>query len=306
MSKLNIKGQEVGRLLLTGLLFLIAAPFALLTQQPESSLTTSPGVMVVAVGRDDSVLAGGIGTGKIKPDAEVDVVPLAWLSSSGEWRGISCDENHPQNCHTFEREYLRKPHTYGVISADGRGATVNVEHMALDHECFGYGGQGTYSGAPIAYAAVAASSHDIFTDGDSAKRLTNHDAEPVRKAFAVAVGDKLDSTVELRIYSLRLEGHDLLAVQRAYQDYGSAPHGQVQLNFIFAIGQMSGGRFHLLSWQNRIDNDENEQILGVIHLKNGRDFLVNTVSHPEGQYFRVYGIQNGKVTLVYSGGGGSC
>jgi hypothetical protein len=33
---------------------------------------------------------------------------------------------------------------------------------------------------------------------------------------------------------------------------------------------------------------------------------VNTVSHPEGQYFRVYGIQEGKPTLVYHGGGGGC
>ena len=162
--------------------------------------------MVVAVGRDDSVLAGGISTGKIKPNAEVDVVPLAWLSPSGEWRGISCDENHPQNCRTFEREYLKKPHTYDVVSADGRGAKVKVEQMALDHECFGYGGQGTYSGAPIAYATVAASSPDIFTVGDSAKRLTNPDAEPVRKAFAATVGDKLDSTVELRILFLAVRG----------------------------------------------------------------------------------------------------
>src|SRR5450631_959244 len=163
MNKLN------RRSFLTGLLFLIASPAVVVTQQPESTSTSSTAVMVVAIGRDDSVLAGGISTGKIKPHAEVDVEPLAWLSSSGEWKGLRCDESHPKDCHTFEREYLKKPHTYGVISADGRGATVKIEHMELDRECFGYGGQGTYSGAPIAYAAVATSSPDIFTVGDSAK-----------------------------------------------------------------------------------------------------------------------------------------
>jgi hypothetical protein len=302
MSKSSLKSQKAISLCLTGLLLLIAAPITMETQQPTSSSTTSADVMVVAIGRNDSVLAGGISSGKLKPDAEVDVEPLAWLSPSGEWRGFRCNENHPKDCQTFEREYLKKPHAYGVVSADGRGASVKVEHMALDHECFGYGGQGTYSGAPIAYAAVATSSPDIFTIGESAKRLTSRDAEPVRKAFAATVGDQLDSKRELRVYVLRLEGHELLAVQRAFQDYG----GQVQLNFIFAIGQMNNGRFDLFSWQNRVDNDENEQILGVIHLKNGRDFLVNTVSHPEGQYFRVYGIQGGRLTLVYSGGGGRC
>jgi hypothetical protein len=172
MSKSSLKSQKASRLCFTGLLLLIAAPITMETQQPTSSSTTSADVMVVAIGRNDSVLAGGISTGKIKPHAEVDVEPLAWLSSSGEWRGFRCDEDHPKACGAFESEYLKKPHTYGVVSADGRGATVKVQHMELDHECFGYGGQGTYSGAPITYATVAASSPDIFTVGGSAKRLT--------------------------------------------------------------------------------------------------------------------------------------
>jgi hypothetical protein len=285
---------------------ILSTSVAILSQQPIPKSPDPRDVMVAAVSRNDSVLAGGISSGRLHAAGRVDVVPLAWLSPTGEWKEIACNENHQSECPQFERDYLKKPHTYTVVSADGIGAHVQVDEMPLDHECFGFGGQGSYSGGSISYAAIAASSPDVFTVGDSAKRLTNQDAEPVRKAFAATVGDKLDSTKELRIYSLRLEGHDLLAVQRAYQDYGSTPDGQIQLNFIFAIGQISNGRFHLLSWQNRINTDENEQILGIIHLKNGRDFLVNTVSHPEGQYFRVYGIQGGRLTLVLSGGGGSC
>jgi hypothetical protein len=293
-------------LFLGALLFLIATPVVMVPQQLPPPPSTSAKVMILAVSRDDSVLAGGISTGKIMPDRQVDVEPLAWLSSSGEWSGFRCTEDHPKACKTFDRDYLKKPHTYSVVSGDGRGAIVKVKHMALDHECFGYGGQGTYSGTPINYAGVATSSSDFFTGGDSARRLDSRDADPVRKAFAATVGKKLDSMKELRVYSLSLEGQELFAVQRAFQDYGSTPGRDVQLNFIFAIGRMSNGRFHMLSWQNRVDNDENEQILGMIHLRNGRDFLVNTVSHPEGQYFRVYGIRDGKPALVYWGGGGGC
>ncbi|HEY4379359.1 MAG TPA: hypothetical protein VGN01_03375 [Acidobacteriaceae bacterium] len=317
MNESHFEGQGVGATLLTGLMSrrfislgtwisLVAAQVVALPQQPQSPASSTADVMVVAVDRDNSVLAGGIGTGKIRPHSEVGVVPLAWLSPSGQWIAIQCDEYHPKACHAFERDYLKKPHSYTVVSPDGRDAIIHVAHMALDDECFGYGGQGTSSGVPIAYAAVAADSPDIFTVGDSAKRLPDRDAEPIRKAFAATVGGKLDSTRQLRVYSLPLEGQEFFVMQRAYQDYGATPDGQLQFNFILAIGTMSNGRFHLLSWQNKSDNDENEQILGTIHLKSGRDFLVNTVSHPEGQYFRIYGIRNGKLALIYSGGGGSC
>ena len=301
MTQLKVSRERVGKWVLAGLCLVVTAPAAVNTQQPAASAD----VMVVAVDRNDSVLAGGISTGNLRPNTEVGVEPLAWLSPSGKWRSIRCDEDHPVACHAFERDYLKKPHTYEVISADGRGATVKVDQMAL-YECFGYGGQGTYTGPSITYAAVAASTTSIFTVGAPAKRLADADAEPIRKAFAAAVGNKLDSAKELRVYALRLENHDFIAVQRAYQDYGSTSDGKLQFNFIFALGQMNGDRFHLLTWKNEVDNDENEQILGVIHLKSGRDFLVNTVSHPEGQYFRIYGIQDGKLTLVYWGGGDNC
>lgn len=69
---------------------------------------------------------------------------------------------------------------------------------------------------------------------------------------------------------------------------------------------MKQGQFHLLAWQNETNSDENEQILGVIHLTSGRDFLVNTVSDPESQYFRIYGIRDGQLKLIFKGGGGGC
>ncbi len=74
---------------------------------------------------------------------------------------------------------------------------------------------------------------------------------------------------------------------------------------IFAIGALDKGQFRLLHWKQNT-SDEDEVMLGTIHLTNGRDFLVTSVTDPEGQWFRVYGIQQGKLAMVYSGGGSSC
>jgi len=128
----------------------------------------------------------------------------------------------------------------------------------------------------------------------------------VRKALSALIPSKLDSTAELRIYSVQLGGQSFFVIQRAFQDYGSKPgYETARLRLIFAIGAMQQGRFRLLHWKETVD-DENELVLGTIHLTNGRDFLITTVSDPESQSFRIYGIRNGRLTLVYSGGGASC
>jgi len=268
--------------------------------------------MVAAVSRDDSVLAGGISGGRLSAPGRVEVVPVAWLTPSGDWKSIACDADHPAACQEFESDYLEKPHTYTVVSAEGSAAIVRVEKMSLG-ECFGYGGQGKYYGASISYTALAASSPHIFTAGQPARRVSGQDADPILKAFAATVGRKLDSTKALRVYSLRLEGRDMFVIERAFQnskpDYApdrSENHGKAfDLKMIFALGTMQRDRFDLLHWKENVE-DENEQILGVIHLKNGSDFLISSVNHPEGQFFRIYGIQNRKLALIYSGGGGSC
>ena len=68
---------------------------------------------------------------------------------------------------------------------------------------------------------------------------------------------------------------------------------------------MEQERFHLLFWKEST-SDENELIVGTIRLKNGMDFLVNEVSDPETYSYRIYGIREGKVALIFRGGGGGC
>jgi hypothetical protein len=254
-------------------------------------------------------MGGGISSSHFLASGKVSVDPIAWLTADGEWKKIRCDWNHPAECKKFDREYLSKPHSYTVFSADGNGAVVHVERMELDNECFGYGGSGTFSGGTIRYAAVAAESTEIFTPGDPARRLGEREAEPIRNALAVTVGNKLDSTKELRVYSIEMEGRSYFLIQRAYQDFASKPdykpNNSPNLDFILAIGTMDHGRFQLLHWKENT-GDDNEQILGLIHLKNGRDFLVNTTSDPESDSFRIYGIRDGKLALIFKGGGGGC
>lgn len=287
--------------------WLLSVSFMALAQQPPSTSAPDSGVMLAAVSRDDSVLSGGIGTGKLLGARMLTIEPMVWLTPEGKWKSIDCDPSRHKDCRKFEQTYLSKPHAYTIVSADGRGAMVNAAPATLS-ECFDYTGSGTYRGPSIRNTAIAASSTTMFTTGPAAERLTNQDAEQVRKALRVFVPAKFDSLKELQIYSLRLEGQDLLIVQKAYQDFASKPGytpPEDHLQFIFAIGAMAEGHFHLLHWKKNIE-DENELVLGTIHLKNGRDYLITKVNDPESQLFRIYGLKNGRLRLVFSGGGASC
>jgi hypothetical protein len=294
------------------LLLCAVSAFSCAQQPKPASSEQRKDVMVVAISRKSDSVSGGIGIGRRASNEEVYVEPIVWLTPMGKWRAIRCDWDHPQECRNFNAHYLKRPHTYTVVSADGRGAEVDVKQMRLTpaddpEDCFGYGGMGISSGVSIADTAIASSSTEPFSDGEPARRLSGEAAEQVRNSLADLVPAKLDSLSHLRFYSVRLEGKEMIVVHRAYKDYAPASGRDPQqaMSLIFAIGTMQDGRFHSLFWKKNTE-DEDERILDVIHLKSGKDFLVNTVNHPEGQFFRIYGIRDGKLSLVFSGGGGGC
>jgi len=258
--------------------------------------------MVAAVSRDSSMFGGGFDSGIWTGRGTVYVEPLGYLTQTGEWKALPCSKDWPKTCPKFAREYLNKPHTYIVVSADGKGATIQATPTKLD-ECRYYTGHGTYSGAAIANSAIAASSADFFADSEPLKSLSYQDLASIRMELGKLVPSKLDSTRWIRGFSLRLEGQELFVAQRSYADI--AAHANVSYDFIFAIGTMDQGRFHILHWKKNTE-DEAERVLGIIHLKNGREYLITTVGDPESEWFRVYGIRDGKVALVYEGGGSSC
>ena len=295
-----------------GVLFLSSAILISQSSNP-ASFKDNADVMVVGVAHDNSIMGGGIGSSHFLPPGKAEVQPIAWITPAGEWKKIFCVwTNGPglsPACKRFDRDYLSKPHDYTVVSADGLDTVVHVKRMGLDTDCFGYGGDGHFTGGPIKSAGVAVESSANFISGSSAHRLSEEDAQPIRLALAATVGKKLDSTEELRVYSVVLEGRSLLVVQRAFQDYADkpkyAPDQHVNLDFILAIGEIREGHFRLLHWKENT-GDDNEQILGLIRLKSGRDYLVDTTSDPESYSFRIYGIRNGKLTMIFEGGGGGC
>lgn len=281
--------------------FLIAVSLLAPSDQSAPTSSNDSGAMLAAVSANARM--PGIGSGKVVARGAAFVEPFARLTPSGEWQSLACfadrdgkhyDENQRAACSKFEKEYLSKPHTYTVVSADGRGATISTPQTTLD-ECFGYTVKGTYAGAEIVASAIAAASTDFFSDGPAPQLLPDTEAKPLLKAFAGAVPGGLDTTLHIKVFSLRLEGQDLTLVQR--ESAGT--------KLIFAMGKMEQGRFQMMHWKENV-GDEEEDVLGTVHLKNGREFLITTVTDPEGQWFRVYGIRQGKLTRVYSGGGASC
>lgn len=286
---------------------LLTVPFAASSEHfVPTAAQASGGAMLAAVSRDARML--GMGSGKGAATGATFVEPFARLTSSGEWQSLACfadrdgkryDENQRAACLKFEREYLSEPHSYTVVSAEGRGATISAAPTTLG-DCFEYTEKGAYSGANMEGPAVAASSTDFFSDGPAPELLHNAAATPILKAFAASVPGRLDSSLNLKIFSLRLEGQDLALVQRSHAEPGGK-----SLKPVFAIGTVDQGQFHLVHWKQNT-GDEDEVVLGAVHLKNGRGFLITVVSDSEGQWFRIYGIRQGKLAMVFSGGGSSC
>ena len=281
--------------------FVLAVSLLALSQNSVPTSAPDSGVIIAAVSRDARML----GMGGQKPAKNVAFIePLARLTPSREWQNLPCFADsdgkkylNQNDCLQFGREYLSKPHTYTVVSAEGRSATINAGPTTLS-ECFGYTGTGTYAGGETPMAAIAASSTDIFSDSPAPQLLSNAAAKPLIKSFAAAVPGGLDSTLALKVLSLRLEGQEFLSVQRGSFDAAGT-------KLIFAIGKKDQGQFQIVQWKENT-GDEDEAVLGTVHLTNGRDFLITTVTDPEGQWFRVYGMRHGKLVRVYSGGGSSC
>jgi len=281
----------------------VLAAFGTLTALAQKDTPLSEGVVVTlaAVSRNESLLRGGIGPNKWTGRGTVVVEPLARVTESGEWSSLPCSAKTQRNCLKFEHDYLSKPHAYTVVSADGKGATVDAKPTTLT-ECFDYSGVGTYSGEAIKNSAIGATSPEIFGDSESPRRLSDEDALAIRTLLGrQLVPKKLDSTKGMRVLSVNLEERKFYVLQRAFAD---VPDGE-RLALIFGIGVVEPQRFHLLYWKQNTE-DEDERVVGTIHLKSGRDFLVTVVSDPEGHRYHVYGIRDGKLTLVYAGGGSSC
>lgn len=273
-----------------------------MAQNPEPASSANPAVTIVAVSRDQSRLAAGLGPSRWAQPGNVVVEPIARLTQSGKWDRLPCVPGTGKGCEEFAREYLSKPHIYTVVSADGRGTSIHAAATTLS-ECYDFTGKGTYTGGSLAYSAIAASSDELFNGSPPLKLLDDEGGAQIYKAVAAAT--RFGATQQLRIWVVNLEAQSMLVVQRASGDEAKTK-GKELSNPVFAIGTMVQGSFRVLDWNHHAPMDEDEHVLGTIRLKTGEDFLVTVVSDSESHSFRVYGVRSGRIVLTYSGGGSSC
>lgn len=269
--------------------------------------------MVVAVVQDQALFTGAPepapAAGATPGTSRLRVFPVGEVSVSGNWLNLPCDPHHvgkkalpPKLCQKFSTEYLAKPHEYQVISAAGEGATVTSGAVRVD-QCGIYFGRGSMSGAELHDTAIAAGKEVAFEHVDGWKPVP---AESVKALMDEAIKlppAKLDTTDHLEAFSLRLEGQDLVLLQRGF--FQSGPGRSLRHKLIFGLGKMENGQLQVMFWKANVD-EELEQPVGIIRLKSGREFLVTSVRAPEGQWFRIYGVVGGKVVLILSAGGASC
>ncbi|MGC8549075.1 MAG: hypothetical protein ACP5M4_05185 [Acidobacteriaceae bacterium] len=268
------------------------------------------GIMLTAVSRDDSVLIGGISTGIRTPQGIASVEQIAWITPSGLWQDLPCNYHWVTDadiarCRDFAAGYLGQFHNYTIVSPDGFGGSVQAAPAHLD-DCYSFATRGIYSGQPLERTAIAASDPSAFLPSHPIQPVDALDYQKTLAAFAAASPVPLGTLAGIRLYRTQWNGHSLILVERSFTDFSSAnPSVVPNVKLIFAIGEITRGKFHVLFWK-RNTQDENEQVLGAVTLKNGREFLITSVNSPEAQFFRVYAMRNGHIEMVFSGGGSSC
>jgi hypothetical protein len=283
---------------------LLAASIASLFCSTMQALAQNEVITIIGVSRDDAVFSGGLSCCERTKQGSVTEKPIARLTPNGDWESLtSCSSDAPSSCEGFQREFLNQSRTYTVISSDGKGALIAVPPGRLG-DCYDYDGSGTYSAAEIENTAVAASSPDLFEDSSPPQPLNNLDAKPILNAIASHFPNGLDSALYFKFFSLTLGGQNFVLAKRSLADYTGSKDAK-DLQLIFAIGTMKDGQFQIVQWKQNTE-DEDERLLGTIRLRSGRDFLLTSVSDPEGQWFRVYGVRSGKLEIVFSGGRSSC
>lgn len=295
--------------------FVLAAQPALAAQQGLTAvrpLDAAPNgaVMLTAVSRDASVLSGGISTGIRSQQGIANLEQIAWLTPSGTWQDLPCNYHRVTDadtarCRDFAASYLAHPHTYTIVSADGSGATVESSPARLAN-CYSFASQGLYSGQPLERTALAASDPARFSPGHPLTPILGEEYQHTLKAVAAAAPVHLRTLAGVRLYRLQWSGHSLVVVERSFTDFSSSSPSIVpNVRFLFAMGEMEHGRFQTLFWKKNT-SDANEQVLGSVVLKSGKEFLVTSVNSPQAQFFRIYAMRNGRIQMVFSGGGSSC
>ncbi|MGA2277618.1 MAG: hypothetical protein ABSG00_08435 [Terracidiphilus sp.] len=297
---------------------LFASPLTLsLPLHPQTGAPTSSAASrqesssaLLAVVKDWGSLAGTVGGWPTAKAPRVPVEFLVAVTASGEWidptRQCSSDNStdaggDAPGCKLFLNQYLNRPKTYTIVTSPGRGTTVQVKALPKLGDCYDFASSGLLSAPGIGTTAIAADSPGLFAAAPAWQSVSAAELAIVRKGLLALGAEKVRNFTGVRVRKVAIEGQTIFVAERH-----STAHRQ--LGIVFAVGRIVDGNFDLMRWNENGGEagDTVEGALGVIRLKNGREFLITTESDPEGQRFYAYEIKDGRLQIVFEGGGSSC
>jgi hypothetical protein len=286
---------------------LLTFPLALHSQaaptSPPSALPHEGSATLLAVVRDWAFVAGYTGGWPSATAPRVPVELLAVVTASGKWIDptLKCWDEDSSGCQEFLDLYLNRPKEYIVLTSPGRGAAVHVAPVTKIGDCYGFSSDGILTTTAIGGSAIASDHPELFNASPVLQSASPAELAIVRTGLLNLGKDKIRRFEGVRVRKVQIEGQSYFIAERH-----STP--QRSLGIVFSIGRIEHGRFELIRWNDEggEDGDTVENALGVIRLKSGREFLVTTESDPEGQRFYAYGIKDGRLQIVFKGGGSSC
>ena len=258
---------------------------------------------LLAVVKDWAFEAGYTGGWPSATPSHVPVELLAVVTASGNWIDptLRCREEDNAGCKEFLEQYLNRAKDYTVLTLPGRGSTVHVEPVDKLDDCYDFWSTGTLSSGNTGDAAIASDHLALFDTSPAWQNASRSEIAIVRAGLLGLGPKKVKEFDGVQVRKIQIEGQMYFVAERhstTHRRYG----------IVFSIGRIEQGRFDLVRWNDEggEDGDTVESALGVIRLKNGREFLITTESDPEGQTFYAYGIRNGHLQIVFQGGGSSC
>lgn len=265
--------------------------------------TDEPIARLLAVAKDWAPIAGNVGGWPTASSPRVPVEFLAVVTVSGSWFDPTrmCAYDNASGCNDFLREYVNQSTDYTVITEPGWGISVHVSRVPKIGDCYGFSSEGLLSASEIGETAIASDVPGFFAVAPAWEVASPSQINIARKGLLRLGAQKIKSFDSVKVLAIRLEGNLYYVAERHSE-------GDQERGIVFAIGKISHGQFELLRWNPNggEDGDTVESVLGVIRLKSGREFLITTESDPEGQRFYAYGIKDGRLQIVFQGGGSSC
>lgn len=178
---------------------------------------------------------------------------------------------------------------------------MHVRPITKLGDCYDFFSSATLDVKTIGDSALASDNPTWFDTSPAIEPASAAEIRIVKTGLLQLGPQKVRSSAGLRIRSVRLERNVYYLAERhstSHHPYGIA----------FAIGRIVSGKFEILRWNDNggEDGDTVETALGAVRLVNGREFLLTMETNPEGRSYYVYGIQQGRLQIVFRGGGSSC